>query len=54
MRGGYVKMFKNSKALHESWKSRVQFYAQDISTQIHVYVFLKSSEPGQRIGRPRT
>lgn len=47
----YVKIFKNSKALYESWKSQEQFYAQDISALIHFYDFIKSSEPRQRIGR---
>lgn len=49
----YVKIFKNSKALYESWKSQVQFSAQDISTFSHFNVVLKSSVSRQRIGKSR-
>lgn len=49
----YVKIFKNSKALYESWKSQVQFSAQDISTFTHFNVVIKSSVSRQRIGKSR-
>lgn len=49
----YVKIFKNSKALYKSWKSQVQFSAQDISALIYFYVFIRTSEPRQRVGRSR-
>lgn len=51
MWGSYVKIFKNSKALYESWKSQVQFSAQDISTFTHFNVVIKSSVSRQRIGK---